>query len=324
MKRLFILVMVVATAYSAYWVVGSRTVNAGAQDALQQMQADGWTVAYDDLRTRGFPSRFDTTVTDLTLTSPDGVTYTAPFVQAFALSYRPNRVIMAFPPAQTVTVGGSPLTIASDGMRASGAVRANTALSFDEATLVSDMLAISTEVAGIRMRDVLVAARAGEEASYDLYAGLKTLTLPDDLWQQMFPNGALPLSVDAVSVDATAVLSAPLDRSTQAVDVLTLTLKQATLNWGDMSVTATGSLAADPAGFAAGQITVEAREAGKLLQGLVNVGAIDPGPAPTVENMMAALQDDTGKMVVPLTFANGQVSWGFLPLGPAPRLQQVR
>lgn len=321
MKRLFILVMVVAMTYSGYWFVGSRTMKNSASDALAGMTDAGWQVDYASLRTRGFPSRFDTTATDLVMTSPAGVQYAAPFVQAFALSYRPNRIIAAFPPAQTITIGGQTLTIASDGMKASGAVRANTALSFAEATIVSDMLAISNEAAAIRMRDVLVAARAAGDANYDLYAGLASLTLPDALWRQMFPNGALPVSLDGLTFDAVVAVDQPIDRFVQTPAIVAMTLKSARLDWGDLSITASGSLSPDGRGFAAGQITIEAVGADTLLTGLANIGAIDPGLAPTAQNMIGALADQAGKVTLPISFANGQVSWGFLPLGPAPRLQ---
>lgn len=320
MRRLVILVIVMAVAYAGYWVVGSRSVNGAAHDALTGLTEAGWQVEYTDLTTRGFPSRFDTTVTDFALTSPEGLQYQAPFLQAFALSYRPNRVIIAFPPDQTVAIGGLPLTLASDGMRASGSVRANTALSFSAATLVADSLAMSTDAAGIRMRGVLAAARSVGDNNYDLYAGAKTLTLPTAVWQKMFPQNKLPAAIDAVSVDATVSLDAPIDRLNPNPGIVAITLKQAALGWGDVSIRASGSLTPDQAGFAAGQITIEAVNADILLIGLANAGLIDPGVAPTLQNMVSTMADETGKMTVPLTFANGQVSWGFLPLGPAPAL----
>ena len=57
MRRLFILVMVVATAYGGYWFYGARSAETGAKDALAALSQDGWTVAYESLNTRGFPSR---------------------------------------------------------------------------------------------------------------------------------------------------------------------------------------------------------------------------------------------------------------------------
>jgi len=106
MIRLFFGAMILAALYAGYWVVGSRTVEGQAVSGLDALQSDGWTVAYSDVNTRGFPSRFDTTVTDLDLTAPDGTRYQAPFVQALALSYRPNEVIAAFPDEQTLTIAG--------------------------------------------------------------------------------------------------------------------------------------------------------------------------------------------------------------------------
>jgi len=97
MRRLTILVIAAACLYSIYWFVGASRIEVGAKAALAQMQADGWEASHTDLATRGYPSRFDTTITELGLQPPDGSwRYTTPFAQAFALSYRPTHVIAAF------------------------------------------------------------------------------------------------------------------------------------------------------------------------------------------------------------------------------------
>ena len=98
MRRLLVVVLVAALAWGGYWFVGARAVESGLTAWIDQRRAEGWAADYATLNTRGFPNRFDTTITDLQLADPHtGVAWTAPFFQILALSYRPNHVIAVWP-----------------------------------------------------------------------------------------------------------------------------------------------------------------------------------------------------------------------------------
>ncbi len=327
MRRLLIIVIVLAAVYGGYWFVGARTVEGGARDALADLTTQGWNVEFSDLGTRGFPSRFDTTITDLKLTTPDGLlTYAAPFLQAFALSYQPNKVIAAFPQTQEFTIAGQNLTLGSDRLRASAGVKANAGLSFESATLEANMLTVDSEVAAVRTGPALIAVRAATMPNaYDGYIGLEKITLPDDLWQQMFPNGALPLSIEATRVNATLTLDRELNRALMSDDtppaVTAFTLKELSIIWGDLTINAEGKLDIDMNGVPSGKITVTAFAWKDLLRGLSNVGVIEPDIATTYRNMGEVLANGSETLTVPLTFQNGFMSLGAIPLGLAPRFR---
>jgi hypothetical protein len=98
MRRLTILVAVMALIYSAYWFIRATATERGARGALDNLTQQGWDISYASLNTRGFPSRFDTTFNEIDLSAPDGsIRFSAPFVQTMSLSYQPNHVIAAFP-----------------------------------------------------------------------------------------------------------------------------------------------------------------------------------------------------------------------------------
>ncbi len=106
MRRLTIIVLALAAIYGAYWVFGASMVERTATSRAELMRLEGWKIDYDDLSTRGFPSRFDTTVTALDVEIPSGdLAWSAPFVQALSLAYKPNEVILALPESQTITLG---------------------------------------------------------------------------------------------------------------------------------------------------------------------------------------------------------------------------
>ncbi len=325
MRRLLILVIVLAVGYGGYWFGGSRAVEDGATQALADLDAAGWEVSYSALNTTGFPSRFDTTVTDISLTDPMGVfTYKAPFLQAFALSYQPNKVIVAFPPTQSFAVPGATLTLGSEALKMSAQVSANPNLSFANATLAADMLSLAADTGWtFRMADTLLAVRAGAEAqTYDAFLAIDRLTLPDQLWSIMYPDAALPLSIQTLKLDATITTDQELNRLTfqgTPAAITQITLNDTTFLWGDMSLTAKGKLDVDTEGYTTGQITITTENWRPLIEGLGRIGVLEPGIDQTYLNMGDTLQNGQQQLELPLNFGNGLMSLGPLPIGPAPR-----
>jgi hypothetical protein len=94
--------------------------NAGAKAWFADRSAQGWVADYDTIETRGFPSRFDTTINTLELADPrTGWAWSAPFFQVFALSYKPNHIIAVWPNEQTIATPLARANITAEDMRAS-------------------------------------------------------------------------------------------------------------------------------------------------------------------------------------------------------------
>jgi hypothetical protein len=53
----------------------------------------------------------------------------------------------------------------------------------------------------------------------------------------------------------------------------------------------------------------------------VNAGLIDPGVAPTWENFGVMITGGADMLDLPLTFSDGRMALGLLPLGAAPMLR---
>jgi hypothetical protein len=216
LRKLLIFVIALGVVYGGYWFVGSAAVERGAKAALAQVQADGWDLTYDSVATRGFPSRFDTTLTNINLRDPGtGIGWQAPFFQLLALSYLPNKVIAIWPNDQTVILPGQTLQVTSDRLRASIAVGANTALTLTKATVETGPLTVVSDLGWRAAIDKgLVALRqAAGDNTYDLYADLTALTLPAALKSRLDPAADLPAALTVVRADATLTLDRPLDRN---------------------------------------------------------------------------------------------------------------
>jgi len=101
MRKLIFLVVISALLYGGYWFVGRAQIEDRITEALIEADEGPYDVSFGTLRTRGFPSRFDTTVTDFSFNDPaTGTAWLAPRFQLFALAYRPNEVIAVFPQEQ--------------------------------------------------------------------------------------------------------------------------------------------------------------------------------------------------------------------------------
>ncbi len=325
MKRLTYLVLFIAAIYSGYWFWGSRTVADTAMDGIAAAREEGWQIAYTDLNTVGFPSRFDTTISELAVIPPDGLwSWQAPFLQVFALSYQPNNIIAAFPPNQSLRIGDETLQIAADGLRASGGVRANTDLSFKAATVESGRATVTSDLGWTATLDrVLLALRetADTPRSYDFYANADQIVLPDGFVEAFDRDGTLTDQITGVAIDGSVLLDQPLDR--HAVEPLpeAIELRSFTLDWGRIALSAKGDVTIDPAGIPGGRITFKTAEWRPLIDLAVNAGWIQPGVVPTVTNLANAMADDGGVLELPISFQSGFMSLGPLPLGPAPRLR---
>lgn len=329
MKRLTYIVVILALIYSGYWFVGARAVESGATDQLTQMSANGWDVGYESLETRGFPSRFDTTVKDFSVGSPDGAwRYAAPQVQALALSYDPTNIILAFPQVQTVKIADQTIEVLSERFRASVDFAANTSLALMSATAELDLIALQVTPETRVTADGLLAAIRQNTAfqySYDTYFTLPNIALPREILAQIDPSGQLPHLIQDVTLDATVRLDRPLDRHTltrwqsdpgklRGLDVRSLLVQ-----WGDFTVSGDGSLTVDTTGLPEGKITLRLNDWQAILDTAIATGAVPAQFQFIAQSMGQTLSQGQTNLDLPIIVQNGNLSVGQFPLGPAPR-----
>lgn len=331
MRKLIVFALVAATLYGGYWFVGRSQIQERLALALEEADAGAYDVSYDSLKTRGFPSRFDTTITEFEFTDPaTGTHWSAPFFQLLALSYRPNEVIAIFPPQQMFSVAGSDVTLLTDDMRASGKVRANAALSFMDATVTMDnprfQMADGAELA---MANLLAATRLtpDTEASYDVFLEANTIALPQVLRGQIDPGFLQPEFIQNLRFDSVATLSAPVafnspDPSPTAFE--TLTIKELALSWGEISFSAIGDLTTGLEGLPSGSITVSARNWQTAIELALANGMLEENRRFLVTEIIRNLDEtphiqDT--LTLTLSITDGRVSLGGLPIGTLPALR---
>jgi hypothetical protein len=329
MRKLVFLLIVVTVLWSGYWFAGSTAIRNAATDWFAAQGATGVQVENSSLSVAGFPNRFDLTVDDLRFADPaSGFGWQAPFVQIFAMTWKPWHIIAALPPEQEVVLPDQTITLTSEGLRASVRARPATDLPLAMAIIESGPFAAASSqgwTTGADKAVLSLGASEGKPATYDIAADIAGLAPDPALLRQIAPDGGLPPTISVVTLRATATLTAPLDRHAGDTNprLAAVDLTDMTLTWGDVALTAAGSIAPDDQGYAAGRIAITVTNWRKVMPVLVASGTVKPELARTVETMLDGLARQSGDaevLKVPLVMEGGWMSIGPLPLGPAPVL----
>ena len=320
MKILLAVVLTLAALYSGYWLVTVRALDAGLDRAITLAEDRGWQVEIGSRETHGFPSRFDVTVQDVTVTSPTGrLVWQAPVVQTAALSYAPNRVIATLPPAQTLVLDGRPATVGSDGLRASLHLAASSDLGVQAVTAETRSLDMVFD-SGRRLRGgaALAALRLAEGTTSDYELHLDAADLSLEVADLDLPRPG------ALSFDGTVTTDRPLGRQTlsRPARLERLVIDRLTLDAGPVGLSVAGMLDVDAAGFPVGTLTVETADWREIVQILVGLGVVPDGMQDMLRTALLFLGSGaTDTVRLPLVFENRRMALGPLPLGPAPRLR---
>jgi len=326
MRALVWLVVAAALAWGGYWFVGARALETGAQAWFQAQTEAGLVAERSDLSVSGFPNRFDMTVKDLRLEDPGtGYGWTAPFVQILSLSYRPWHIIAAFANQQQVRTPWQDLAVASDKLQGSVVIVPGLNLALDRLTLVGDAMSVTSDMGWTASVETLRFAtkQVGTDGTRH-EIGLEMLGLgPDPSVTAALPD--FPETLEKLRLDAIVTLTAPLDRRAAESNPRPsqIDVKEAQLVWGTLILSGSGTIAAAADGVAEGRIALRLTNWREAIPLAVAAGLIKPEVAPTWVNMFALLAAQTGdaeNLDLPLVFANGRMSLGPLPLGPAPRM----
>ena len=335
MRKLLFLLLALTGLWSGYWYVGSNAVRDGAEAWFADSAKQGLVAEKSALTVRGFPNRFDLTVEGLHLADPrSGFGWTAPFVQVFAMTWKPWHIIAGLPPEQQIMLPDDVITVTSQDLMASLRAKPSTDLPLAEVRVAGTSLALASATSwtlalgeftlGLRADEAL--GPAGYELGFDLapltpdpafVTAVNAVALPD------LPPADLPPVAESFWGSVFLSFSAPLDRHAGEAQpfLRRIEINQLNFAWGDLAATAKGVVEADAQGYAAGKVTVDVTNWNRLPALLVAAGLVKPEVAPTVAKGMQALaaqSQDPTILSLTLELADGRMSFGPFPLGPAP------
>ncbi|PZX15777.1 hypothetical protein LX81_02410 [Palleronia aestuarii] len=325
MIRIVWIVLAAAIAWSVWWFVGSTALERQLRSGIEEMRAAGWEIALDDLSVRGFPNRFDTTFDTIRATDPDrNVTWEAPFFQILALSYRPNRIIAILPDTQRIEGDFGTVDVATDRARGSVLFRPNTALTLDHSEFVIEELDLAGPEGRYTMEELLFATRlpVGSDDGSVQNVGLTIRNLDLSGGLEETPG---PARIDYATLNADISLDAPLDRHafSEPPRITGMELTTFRIDWGEVRLTAEGSVEIGADGRPEGVIDVELENWEAALDRAAALGLVEQDDVAGIRQAAGLLSGFGGggeTMALPLTFRDGQMTFGPVPLGPAPRL----
>lgn len=333
MRKLIYIIILAVLAWGGYWFVGATALESGLGAWFEQRRAEGWQADYTSLKTRGFPNRFDTTIQGLDLAdTTSGLAWSAPFFQVFALSYQPGHIVAIWPQQQTIATPEQTLTIAADNMRASVVFNETTDLNLNRTSFVLEGLSLQStqgwnsqlQSGQLAMRQLAETAPATAAYQVDFHA---TGLTPASEFIRKFRNiDFLTDTIQGVDIDANISFDAPWDRFSierARPQITHIDLELLRANWGQLDLRLAGSLQVDASGVPTGQITVKAKNWREMVALAHQAGLIPDAILPSLESslsFLATLSGDKNTLDTPLTFRNGYVAFGPIPLGPAPNL----
>ncbi|MBL4916395.1 DUF2125 domain-containing protein [Szabonella alba] len=310
------LVLIAGLGWCGYWFIGAHAAERFARDWIAAQSAAGLEAGEQGLEVAGFPNRFDLTLTEPRLADPRaGWGWEAEFLQIFSLSYRPWHVIAAFPPRQTLTLRGQPVTVEAEKLQASVVVEPGLALTLQRSTAAGDGVRLSPQgTPPLTLQSLRLASEIDPADPLSHRIGLEAEGIA-------LEGGSAAARIDMARLDGRVTLSGPLDRDalTKRPAVTALDLREAILNWGEVSAFARGRVETDAAGYAVGDVTLRLENWSAALDRLAEMGLVPTDSLTGLRRVGQVLSLTSGSrnaVELPLRLAAQGISVAGIPVGP--------
>ncbi|MDQ1154469.1 DUF2125 domain-containing protein [Brevundimonas sp. SORGH_AS_0993] len=349
----FILVVVVLTAWSVWWLYLTRQIDSRLETQAQTLRQSGWDVRYAGKSITGWPFRTRLGLTQLELKAPSGHALDFPVLNAEANAYQPTKWVLVAPEGLMLTrAGKGQVAVKGDAIRMSasgiGQTWPDLALEMVNPVFTTQTQAEPFPIARaarveVYVRPHLEAAATPADASGDAI---------DVLFRLVDGQGRADGPVEGFAQDGklTTQLEATLDkagllkRGGDAAGVFAAWARaggafravRGDLQAGESRATLSSPvLGADGNGRLAGVLTLQAQKPLPALagltasrQGAVNrigaAGAVAAAGAAQIAGQAAGqtASQTTEQAQTPLTlvFRDGRTWLGPFPLAPAPKL----
>lgn len=333
--RIMTIVLVIAAAiWGGWWVLASRSAQTAAERWFEDRARRGMIAQHQGISVQGFPNRIDLTVADPVLADPRlGLGWQAPFLQIFALSYRPWHLIAIFPESQRIATPAGLAGLLMDRGRASVVLRPGLDPQLDRATLSSEGPSLVMDAGGtLRAQSARAALhhRADQDEPdtttvYQLGLAIEGLRADAEAMSLMgVAEAGLPLHIDTIRLDARLHLDAPLSAAPSRPPALRrLQIDEARVAWGTLSFGITGTLEPDAAGRAEGTMQLTLQNWPAALALAQGAGVLRREQLRTLTALLDGLAPpgrDGGRQIdLPVRLSGGLIRLGPLVLGPAPR-----
>lgn len=331
MRKLVGIVVLVAIVLSGVWLGWAYVLERGFASWLEARRSEGWVAEATRIDTTGYPARFTTVATNLDLADPaTGLAWRLPQITFQAVAHDPTDIQAILPPAFTVASPGERISVRSATFRASTAVDPGPSLALRRADIT---------LAGIDLRStagwdaaltngLLRTERAADDDTLQRVNFTASEVRPAEPVRALLdPARVLPGTISELAVTADVGFDRPWDRRAiedRRPQIQTIDLTRIRAIWGDAELEAAGQLTVDSTGVPTGEITVRATNWREIFAVLQNAGVIPQTFARALESVLESLAGMSGSpetIDAPLRLSNGFISFGPIPIGPAPNLR---
>ncbi len=322
--------VILVILFCAYWVAVSEGVDRGLEAWLGDRRAEGWQADASVIETKGFPAGFNTRFEDVELADPDtGLAWRAPEFALSAASTSPTRIRAIWPESQTVASPFERITIGADQMEGVLDVAPGPALELREADIEIAAMSLVSDAgwqAGLADGRLTVTQSDENDTAYAIFFEAKDVLPSAAIRELLDPSEVLPSVFKTLAVDADAEFDRPWDRfavEDRRPQPRRIDLRKLQATWGELDLQVAGNLDIDPGGVPTGKMSIRAVNWREMVQIGVSAGVIPADVAGTAERaleVLAGLSGNPNTIDAPLTFADGWISLGIVPLGPAPKI----
>lgn len=331
MLRLVWVVVLVALGWSGWWALAARGVGSGIEAWLDQQRAAGWQAEALSVSTSGYPLSLDTEVLNLALADPaTGVAIEVSRLDFASPAWWPGDVILTLPsdPIRLANPSGQ-ATLTMQEAQADLKLHPGQALELEHMALISGPW-IVTQPEGdlIAASDLILQMTQdpNDPIAYGFTANATALQPGPVLRDRFFVPTDWPVSFESFTLQMRVAFDRPwdlraLEQARPQPRRIDLPLAEAA--WGDLRLRLAAELDIDADAVPSGTVTLQARNWREMLTLAQSAGLLPSELRPQLESILSALAGTSGNpeaFDVTLTLANGRVSMGFLPLGPAPRI----
>lgn len=328
MRKLVMIAVILAGLWAGYWFIGASGVETAFKTWIEDRRSDGWVSQAQDISTKGFPSRFDTTFSGLELADPEtGLAWRAGEFQILALSYRPHHVIAVWPGQQIVSSPLQNISFQADVFKGSLVFEPNTDLPLDRSSITIENLTMTSNLgwsAGLEAGQIATRKSSAAPNRHDIHVQA-TGVLPASSFVQSFAGGdLLPSIFEHALLKASVDFTKPWDR--HAIEdarpqITRIQIDELDAKWGELGLKAVGSVDVDERGVPTGEVAIKAQNWRKMIEIAEASGAIAPELVSTITGALqfvAGLSGNSKTLDVTLSLSDGAVFLGPIPIGAAP------
>lgn len=316
--------------WSLYWFGAGYVVRSSISGWFAVQSERGWQAEYSRIETSGFPVLHATMLHNPVLADPaSGAAWRADWLVIESPALWPGRQALHFPAMpQRLSYLDQTVVITADDLKARLFLAPGRTLELEELALESGNWLINSDQGPLVAADSLIMAMTQSETAetYALELDATAFAPGLSLRRAVSSNTALPDSFETLRVEMKVTFDRAWDRRAledSRPQPRRIDLELADAHWGTLRLRAAGDLSVDEHGLPSGILTLKADNWREMLRMAQEARALSPQAAQGAERvfgMLAGLGSDPDALEVKLSFRDGLVAIGPLPLGPAPRI----